>query len=72
VLATAPRVIAPLVPVVDVHFHCGDTTLRWFPIVSTIGTPVDMTAQELRLEAFFPSDGDTSARWHRIASAVPR
>ena len=72
VFAAAPRSIAPLVPVIDVQFNYGDTTLRWFSIVSTIGTPVDITAQELRLEAFFPSDDDTAARWRDISAAVPR
>ena len=58
-------------PVIDVQFTYGDTTLRWFSIVSTIGTPVDITAQELRLEAFFPSDDDTAARWRRIIASAP-
>ena len=70
VFAAAPRSIAPLVPVIDVQFNYGDTTLRWFSIVSTIGTPVDITAQELRLEAFFPSDDDTAARW-RLSPTPP-
>ena len=69
--AGAPRSIAPLVPVIDVQFNYGDTTLRWFSIVSTIGTPVDVTAQELRLEAFFPSDDDTATRWRDISAAAP-
>jgi transcriptional regulator with XRE-family HTH domain len=60
----APRSIAPLVPVIDIEFSHGDGTLRWFSIISTIGTPVDITAQELRLEAFFPSDQQTATRWH--------
>ena len=63
VFAAAPRSIAPLVPVIDVQFAYGDSTLRWFSIVSTIGTPVDITAQELRLEAFFPADDETATRW---------
>jgi hypothetical protein len=70
VFAAAPRSIAPLVPVIDVHFHFGGTMLRWFSVVSTIGTPVDITAQELRLEAFFPSDDDTAASWRRFAAAA--
>ncbi len=71
VFAAAPRSIAPLVPVIDVQFTYGDTTLRWFSVVSTIGTPVDITAQELRLEAFFPSDDDTATRWRRIVASAP-
>jgi transcriptional regulator with XRE-family HTH domain len=65
---TAPHV-APLVPVVDVHFRLGGNVLRFFSIVSTVGTPVDVTAQELRVEAFFPADDATSDRWERLAAA---
>ena len=63
VFAAAPRSIAPLVPVIDVQFTYVRGSLRWFSILSTIGTPVDVTAQELRLEAFFPSDDDTATQW---------
>jgi hypothetical protein len=35
--------------------------------VSTIGTPVDVTAQELRVEAFFPADDATGERWRALA-----
>ena len=62
-----PRSIAPLVPVINVDFAYGATTLRWFSIVSTIGTPVDITAQELRVEAFFPSDESTATRWFNVS-----
>jgi hypothetical protein len=68
VFAAAPRSIAPLIPIVDVQFAFGDSTLRWFSIISTIGTPVDVTAQELRLEAFFPSDDETAARWDLVSA----
>jgi hypothetical protein len=36
-------------------------------VVSTIGTPADVTAQELRLEAFFPSDATTRDTWGQIS-----
>jgi hypothetical protein len=61
--AAVPRVVGPLVPIIDVHFTLGGTVLRWFSIVSTIGTPIDVTAQELRVETFFPSDDDTERAW---------
>jgi len=54
---------ASLVPVVDLRFEVDDAELSFFSVVSTIGTPIDVTAQELRLEAFFPSDDGTRARW---------
>ncbi|TMQ92896.1 helix-turn-helix transcriptional regulator [Actinomadura soli] len=62
-LITAPRMIEPLIPVVDVHFRIGGEYLRFFSMVSSIGTPADVTAQELRVEAFFPSDDGTARRW---------
>jgi transcriptional regulator with XRE-family HTH domain len=63
-----PRSIAPLVPVIDVAFTFGDRSLRWFSVVSTIGTPVDVTAQELRFEAFFPSDEETATSWDEVSA----
>ena len=62
-LLAAPRAIAPILPVIDVHFRLGDACLRFFSVVSTIGTPIDVTAQELRVEMFFPADDETQARW---------
>ena len=66
--ARLPPSIGPLVPVFDIHFRLGHEILRWFSIVSTIGTPVDVTAQELRVEAFFPSDDQTEASWRSICA----
>lgn len=66
--AAAPRSIAPLMPIVDVQFAYRGTTLRWFSIISTIGTPADVTAQELRVEAFFPADGETAVQWDRVTN----
>lgn len=60
----------PTVPVVDVSFGLAGETLDFFSVVSTIGTPVDVTAQELRVEAFFPSDEATRATWRRMASGA--
>jgi transcriptional regulator with XRE-family HTH domain len=64
---TGPHAVAPLVPVVDIHFRLGAEVLRFFSMVSTVGTPMDVTAQELRVEAFFPVDDATSDRWHDLS-----
>jgi transcriptional regulator with XRE-family HTH domain len=50
-------------PVIDVVFAFGPDELSFFSVVTTIGTPIDVTAQELRLEAFFPSDDATRSAW---------
>ena len=58
----------PTLPVIDVDFAFGSSRLSFFSVVSTIGTPTDITAQELRIEAFFPSDDATHQAWTRSTS----
>jgi hypothetical protein len=41
------------------EFAKGDTELRLFTTIATLGTPQDITLQEIRVECFFPADGDT-------------
>jgi transcriptional regulator with XRE-family HTH domain len=65
-----PDVSPSTAPVVDLHFDVDGTGLRFFSVVSTIGTPIDVTAQELRVEAFFPADDSTRARWTRSATVA--
>jgi len=48
-------------PVLTIHFRRGDTSLRLFTTIATLGTPHDVTLQEIRIECFFPLD-DTTAR----------
>ena len=53
----------PRAPVVDVRFRFDGTVVSFFSVITTIGTPIDVTAQELRVEAFFPSDPATREGW---------
>jgi transcriptional regulator with XRE-family HTH domain len=46
-------------PVLPMHFRKGDIALRLFTTIATLGTPQDVTLQELRIESFFPMDSDT-------------
>jgi transcriptional regulator with XRE-family HTH domain len=62
-LLAAPDLSTPPVPVVDLRFDIDGAVLSFFSVVSTVGTPIDVTAQELRLEAFFPADDTTRHRW---------
>jgi hypothetical protein len=50
-------------PVIDVDFAFGSDRLSFFSVVSTIGTPIDITTQELPVEAFVPSDAATQQAW---------
>jgi transcriptional regulator with XRE-family HTH domain len=62
-LLTEPDLSPGSAPIVDLHFDMAGTNLRFFSVVSTIGAPIDVTAQELRVEAFFPADDQTRDRW---------
>src|SRR5215467_13255856 len=47
-------------PVVPMHFRKGDVSLQLFTTIATLGTPRDITLQELRVECFFPMDAGTA------------
>lgn len=44
-----------------VHFRHDGVSLRLFTTIATLGTPRDVTAQEIRIESFFPLDEATAA-----------
>ena len=58
-LNAAPTKLATT-PVLPMHFRKGNTSLRLFTTIATLGTPQDITLQELRLECFFPMDEETA------------
>lgn len=41
------------------HLKRDDLELRLFTTITTLGTPVDVAAQELRIEAYYPADAAT-------------
>src|SRR5262245_48431920 len=55
----APDLAAPIEPVVPVSFRKDDRTFNFFSTVTTLGTPQDITLQEIRIECFFPADPET-------------
>lgn len=55
------------VPAAVLHLRRGADEVRLFTLLTTIGTPLDVTAQELTLESFFPAD-DASDRWFRASA----
>lgn len=46
-------------PFLAIDFRKDDLELRYFSTLTTLGTPHDITLQELRVEAFFPADEAT-------------
>jgi transcriptional regulator with XRE-family HTH domain len=65
--AALPALAAPSGPIAILHLRRGDLDLRLFTTITTLGTPLDVTAEELRLETFFPAD-DPTERWLRATS----
>ncbi len=51
-----------------IHLRCGGADLRYFTTLTTLGTPLDVTAQELRIEGYFPMDDETQAFGQRMAA----
>ena len=56
-------------PVLSMHVVKGATTLRLFTMLATLGTAHDVTAQEIRIESFFPADAATDAVFKQWAAA---
>jgi transcriptional regulator with XRE-family HTH domain len=56
-------------PVLAIHFRRGETSLRLFTTIATLGTPHDVTLQEIRIECFFPEDEATARVFQAWAAA---
>jgi transcriptional regulator with XRE-family HTH domain len=67
-LAHAPREEGDYPPALTVRFRKGETRLSLFSMIATVGTPLDVALQDLRLEFFFPSDPATE-KWFRDRAA---
>jgi hypothetical protein len=46
--------LAPQSPVLPITFRRGDERFSYFSLITTVGTPQCITAQELRVECMFP------------------
>jgi hypothetical protein len=68
-ISQAP-LIAAETPILPMHFRKGHTRLRLFTTLATLGTPQDITLQELRIESFFPIDEETRDAFRQWSSAA--
>jgi len=56
----SPDLLAPFPkPYLPVQFRKGDLARDFFSTVTTLGTPLDVTLEEIRIECFFPADEQT-------------
>jgi transcriptional regulator with XRE-family HTH domain len=53
---------------VPIHVRKGGRELRLFCTYMTLGTPQDVTLQELRIETFFPADGLSEQVWQSMTT----
>jgi transcriptional regulator with XRE-family HTH domain len=69
----APNLEAKPVPLLVVELQKAELSLQLFSTLTTLGTPQDITLQELRMECFFPADGATeqALRGLEAAAALP-
>jgi transcriptional regulator with XRE-family HTH domain len=51
---------APQSPVLPMVFRRGNERFSYFSLITTVGTPQCITAQELRVECMFPTEGERS------------
>lgn len=56
-----PNLTAPITPLLPIQFRKGTFAADFFSAVTTLGTPLDVTLQEIRIECFFPADEQTAA-----------
>lgn len=59
-------------PVLPMQFEKGEIRLRLFTTIATLGTPRDITLQDLRIESFFPMDEETRSVFHGWAVSSGR
>jgi transcriptional regulator with XRE-family HTH domain len=53
-------------PVIPLSFRKGGMTLNYFSMITTVGTPQTVAAEEIRLESMFPADEQTEATHARF------
>ncbi|MBI4784068.1 MAG: helix-turn-helix transcriptional regulator [Oscillatoriophycideae cyanobacterium NC_groundwater_1537_Pr4_S-0.65um_50_18] len=49
-----------------VHLKREDLELEFFSTIATLGTPYDITLQELRIECLFPANDRTEHNWKQL------
>ncbi len=63
-LTSAPPILIP------VELHKDGIELSLFTTITTLGTPMDVTLSELRIESYFPADAQTDVAIRQLAAAL--
>lgn len=67
----APDALSPMAPLVSMQLKRGDLSLAFFSMITMLGTPRDVTLQQLKIECFFPADAMTEQVARRLAMPEP-
>jgi hypothetical protein len=63
---------ASILPFVPISFVKKGKTVNFFSMITTVGTPLSITAQELRMECMFPADEESEEQYLKmIATSAP-
>jgi transcriptional regulator with XRE-family HTH domain len=60
---------SPPLPFLPLHVRRDGIEARFFTLLTTIGTPLDVTAEELAIEAYFPADDATRALLTKLSAS---
>lgn len=66
--ALEPRGPLPMIPM---SFVRDGAVLNYFSLVTTVGTPQTIAAQEIRVECLYPADEETEVLHARLMAAAP-
>jgi transcriptional regulator with XRE-family HTH domain len=69
---SAPKPEVPPSPMIGLELSRGGLTLNLFTTIATLGTPLDVTLQEIRVETLFPGDDATRVALARVSNADER
>lgn len=66
----APEMSGTL-PVIPISFVRDGAMMNYFSLITTVGTPQTIAAQELRVECMYPADDETEVRHARLLASFP-
>jgi hypothetical protein len=61
---------ASILPIIPISFRKSQGLLNYFSLVTTVGAPRTVAAQELRVESMFPADMETEIEHLRLLGIV--
>ena len=61
---------APTMPMIPIGFVKGKKVLNYFSMVTTVGTPQTVAAQELRIECMFPANEETEVQHIKLVGKL--